>query len=44
MKYLKTAPGQILLALVLLGVGGRALATNYVFSTFNGDALTQENL
>lgn len=44
MKYMKTAPGQILLAVVLLGAAGRALATNYVFSTFNGDALTQENL
>jgi alpha-L-fucosidase len=44
MKYTKTAPGQILVAVALFGGAGRALATNYVFSTFNGDALAQESL
>jgi alpha-L-fucosidase len=44
MKYMTTAPGRLLLAVVLFGAPGRALATNYVFSTFNGDALSQESL
>jgi hypothetical protein len=44
MKYMKTAPGRLLLAVVLFGGAGRALATNYDFSTFNGDALTQASL